>query len=132
MDRTQGWKVLVIDDDEDDYVLVRAMLEEAQNNQFEVEWAPDYHEGRRLLKRKCYHAVLVDYDLGGKNGIDLIRESIADGCDTPLVLYTGRGDCEVHQEAARAGAALYLSKCEANPALLEHSLGFVIQKRGLN
>lgn len=129
MNGQQGWQVLIIDDDEDEYILVRAMLEEVKHRTIHVDWAPDYHQGRKLMQDGTFHAVLVDYDLGDRTGIELIRESITEGAQVPMVLYTGRGDGGIDLEAIQAGAALYLSKAEASPHILERSLGYVIENR---
>lgn len=75
-----------------------------------------------------YHfdAVLVDYNLGGRSGIELIREH-APHYPAPLILYTGIGSPGVDLEAMEAGAALYLTKDEANPLLLERAIRYAIQ-----
>ena len=103
-------KILIIDDDEDDYIIARDMLKEAKGRKFEIYWASTYQAGRTELSSNYYNAVLVDYDLGIHSGIELIREANEKGYPAPLILFTGRGNFEVDVEAMQAGATLYLNK----------------------
>jgi PAS domain S-box-containing protein len=127
----ETWHVLLVDDDEDDYILTRSMLCQAKGREIKLDWAPDYQKGQHMLKHGRYSAVLVDYDLGAHTGIELIRETAAHGYHAPLILYTGRGNYEVDVEAMQAGATLYLTKAEATPLLLERSLRYAIEHKQL-
>jgi PAS domain S-box-containing protein len=126
------WCVLIVDDDEDDYVLTREMLKQARGRVFQLEWAPTFAAGRQLLEAKQYHAVLVDYDLGARSGIELIREAAARGYPAPLILYTGRGSIEVDVEAMEAGASLYLTKGDVNSLSLERFIRYAIDSKQMD
>jgi PAS domain S-box-containing protein len=123
------WRILHIDDDEDDHIIVRSMLRESQGREIILDWVATLDEGRQRLKEDHYQAVLVDYDLGIGTGIDLIRESVAWGYNSPFILLTGRGSYEVDVEAMHAGATLYLTKNEINPLLLERSIRYAIERK---
>jgi PAS domain S-box-containing protein len=125
----QDWQILLIEDDEDDFLLTRSALSEANGRKIILEWAPSYEEGRQCLCTKTYHAVLVDYDLGAESGITLISEFTARGYPSPLILYTGRGSYEVDLQAMQAGATLYLTKSETTPLLLERSIRYAIERK---
>ncbi len=122
-------KILIIDDDEDDYIIARDMLKEAKGRKFEISWASTYLAGRTELSSNYYNAVLVDYDLGIHSGIELIREANEKGYPAPLILFTGRGNFEVDVEAMQAGATLYLTKGEANSLLLERAVRYAIEMK---
>jgi PAS domain S-box-containing protein len=81
------------------------------------------------LKTNSYDAILVDYDLGDRNGIEFIRDAICAGCLAPMILYTGRGSYEIDVEAMNAGAALYLTKAEVNSLLLERGIRYAIERK---
>ncbi len=126
-----AWRILIVDDDEDDYFIARATLNGLRGRKAHLEWAPSFDAGQKLLQSNQYDAVLVDYDLGPHTGLDLIRQTVAAGYPAPLILYTGRGNYDVDVEAAQAGATLYLTKDEATPLLMERFLRYAIeQKRG--
>jgi PAS domain S-box-containing protein len=131
MDERQFRRILMIDDDEDDYLLAKAMLKQSKGFKIELVWVTTYEQGSELIDTSNFDAVLVDYDLGKLTGIDLIREKISQGCTLPLILFTGRGSYEVDLEALQAGATLYLTKEEANPLLLERIIRYAIERKHL-
>ncbi len=125
------WKILLVDDDEDDYRLTRTILSEVREQKIELVWAQSYEAGLRrvCLEGAAYDAVLVDYDLGRESGIRWIREVAAQGCPWPLILYTSRGSRAVDLEGMEAGASLYLTKFEATPLLLERAIRYAIERK---
>jgi PAS domain S-box-containing protein len=129
MNELQTWRILLIDDDEDDYFLTKAMLSEAHSRKFELVWVSNYEDALQTIQSENFDAALVDYDLGSRTGIDLIKEMVSQGSSTPLILYTGRGSYQVDVEAMQAGATLYLTKREANPLLLERFIRYAIERR---
>jgi len=115
-------QILLIDDDEEDYLITMDMLHAAHGLTFSLDWAATYRAGWEALQTNSYHTILIDYDLGQNNGIELIQAAIASGYREPLILLTGRGSHEVMTQAIKAGAADYLSKLEINPITLENSI----------
>jgi two-component system, cell cycle sensor histidine kinase and response regulator CckA len=122
-------KVLLIEDDEDDYVLTRALLSEIGGQQFTLDWAKTFHTGLEALCRNEHDVALVDYRLGAKNGIDLLREAQEQNCGAPIILLTGSGQHHVDLEAMNAGAADYLVKSQLRADSLERSIRYAIQRR---
>lgn len=123
------WRILLVDDDEDDYYLTREMLSSARREKYTLEWASTYQAGLEALLTYEYDAVLMDYDLGASSGVDLIREAVAGGCDSPIIMLTGRGSYEVDVEAMQAGASDYISKSEVSSAFLERSIRYAIDRK---
>lgn len=127
MDR-HSIKILLIDDDEDDYLITRDLLSEIEGKRFKLEWVPTYETGLEAIGRGEHDVYLLDYRLGRYNGLELMREAIANGCQMPMILLTGQGDREVDMEAMRTGAADYLVKGEIEAALLERSIRYAIER----
>ncbi len=125
----QVYQVLLIDDDHEDFILTRTMLGKAQGSRYSLDWACDYDMGLLKLRSQTYNAVLVDYDLGNKTGIQLIREICASDYPAPLILYTGRGNYEVDVEALEAGASFYISKGDANALLLDRLIRYAVRQK---
>jgi PAS domain S-box-containing protein len=126
--KQEFWRILHIDDDEDDYLIVKSMLNKAHNKSILLDWANSVKNGQQKLEEKEYHAVLVDYDLGSGSGIDLVKDFVHRGYPAPMILLTGRGSIEVDMEAMKSGAILYLSKNEINPYLLERMIRYAIER----
>lgn len=120
-------KVLLIDDDEDDYILTRSLLLEIQEKFFHLDWVVSYDVALSQIIQQHHDVYLIDYRLGCQSGLDLMREAIAQHCDAPMILLTGQGDHEVDVAAMQAGAADYLVKGEINARLLERSIRHAMQ-----
>jgi len=120
-------KVLVIDDDKDDYILTRDLFTLVRGEDYAVDWAPSYEEGLALTRRQEHHVCLVDYRLGEHTGVQLIREVREAQLNTPMILLTGQGDFEVDVEAMEAGATDYLIKDETSPSRLERTIRYAVR-----
>ena len=69
----------------------------------------------------------MDYRLGERNGVQLIREARESRLITPMILLTGQGDYDVDMEAMQAGATDYLIKGETSPKRLERTIRYAVQ-----
>ena len=121
--------VLVIDDDREDYLLTREMLADVSTVAFRLDHAATYDAGLALLREGKHDAVLLDYRLGGRTGIELLRETQELERRPPIILLTGRGQRETALEALTLGASDYLEKSGLSPALLERVLLYAIRQR---
>ncbi|HEX8556529.1 MAG TPA: PAS domain S-box protein [Pyrinomonadaceae bacterium] len=121
-------KVLLVEDDEDDYIFTRDLLEEIGPGKFELTWAATYQEALELIRRSGHDVCLIDYRLGERNGVDLLRTAHAGGCRTPAILLTGQDDGNVDLKAMGAGAADYLIKGQIDRAALERSIRYAVER----
>ena len=71
---------------------------------------------------------LVDYRLGERNGLELVREAIDLGSAAPFIVLTGQGNREIDLEAMRAGASDYLAKGEMTAPLLDRAIRYAIER----
>jgi PAS domain S-box-containing protein len=122
-------RVLLVDDDEDDYILTRDWFSEIEGVKFELEWMATYDMAVEAIARNQHDVYLFDYRLGERNGLELLREAVANGCQPPIILLTGQGDHEVDVEAMKAGAADYLDKSQIGAPLLERSIRYAIERK---
>ncbi len=122
-------KVLLVDDDEDDYILTRDWFDEFQVTGSELEWVSSYAKAREAIAQNRHDIYLVDYRLGEGNGLELLSEAIANSCTAPIILLTGKGDREIDIEAMKAGAADYLEKSQMSAPLLERSIRYAIERK---
>jgi PAS domain S-box-containing protein len=122
-------RVLLIDDDEDDYILTRDWFKEFQVATCTLEWVNNYQAGRDTIASGQYDVYLVDYRLGDGNGLELLREAIDRGCTAPIIFLTGQGDREIDIEAMKAGAADYLEKSQLAAPLLERSIRYALERK---
>jgi two-component system, cell cycle sensor histidine kinase and response regulator CckA len=121
-------KVLLIDDDRGEFLLTRKLLSKIERQRYRLDWVATYLEGQAALSGTEYDLFLLDYRLGDRSGMELLREAKTAGQIAPIILLTGQGDHHTDLEAMRAGAADYLVKGELNAALLERSIRYALER----
>jgi diguanylate cyclase (GGDEF)-like protein/PAS domain S-box-containing protein len=126
-------RVLLVDDDEDDYVLLREMFARlpGQGNQrrYCLEWVNGFDEALAACVEQRYDIHLVDYHLGQRNGLDLMRAATEKGCNAPTILLTGQGSYELDLAAMQLGVYDYLLKGQLNEYVLERSIRYALERR---
>jgi diguanylate cyclase (GGDEF)-like protein/PAS domain S-box-containing protein len=119
-------KVLLVEDDEDDYTITRDMLAAQDRARFEVEWCSSYETALAAIAQERHDVYLIDYRLGGNTGLDLVREAFARRSRAPVLILTGQADYEVDLQASSLGATDFLLKQELRPYALERSIRYAI------
>lgn len=125
----QLWNILLVEDDEDDYILTRFLLTEAKGNSFDLDWATTLKNAQEMLSQKDYDVILIDYLLGLQNGLDLVRDLSNKGNRTPTIVLTGQGSYELDLRAMKEGATDYLTKGEVTSVLLERTIRYAIERK---
>jgi len=121
-------RLLLVDDDEDDFVMTREVISEIQGWEFELEWAASYSAALEAICAQAYDVCLLDYNLGAHTGLEFLRQALREGCATPFILLTGQNDHAVDMEAMRVGAADYLYKGHIDALLLERSIRYSLNQ----
>jgi len=121
-------RVLVVDDVEDDYIITRDLLREVDERRFVVDWIPTYDAALMAIERRQHDIYLIDYGLGLRDGVQLLREARAQGSDAPMILFTNNNNKQIDLEAMKAGAVDYLIKGEIDARLLERSIRYAIER----
>ncbi len=109
---------LVVEDDEDDFVHVRQLLRSSVG-EAEVERAATAEAAVAMASDHPHDLCFVDYRLGDKDGLDVLRELKDRDVAAPVIFLTGQGDEEVAVQAMKAGASDYLLKSKVNAQSLE-------------
>jgi diguanylate cyclase (GGDEF)-like protein len=123
--------VLLVEDDEDDQVLVRDLLGEMSQVNVSLQWETTYEGARAALQTGDHDICLMDYHLGHRDGIQLIRELDGSTLVTPVIFLTGQNNRELDVQAMEAGAADYLVKGKIDALLLERSIRFALERQRL-
>src|SRR3954462_14516443 len=103
-------RVLLIEDDEDDYLITCDILQLSPRVHFRLEWEQNAAAGLKTILAGRHDVYLVDFRLGAHDGLGLISEARAAGCEGPFILLTGLDDWDIDVRAMEAGAADYLVK----------------------
>src|ERR1019366_2685753 len=119
MNPQSGTQVLMIDDEENDWLLVRHMVGKMPDPGCQFHWAGSYEQGLKVLGEIDWDLCLVDYQLGAHTGVEVVMESRARGvaCRT------------IDMQAMRAGVVGYLEKGRLCPLELERAIRYAIGSR---
>jgi diguanylate cyclase (GGDEF)-like protein len=120
-------RVLVIDDDRLQFRLVQAHFKNFRRGSYELDWSETYEDGLARLLSGAYAVCLLDYRLGDRDGLQLIREAAMNGCRTPIVFLTAESSENIDIQAMEEGALDYLLKGEISPQSLERSLRYALK-----
>jgi len=121
---TRARRILLIDDDRLQHHLVQGFVARFRNGPWELEVAADYESGLKKLLSGKYSVCLLDYRLGERDGLELLREARAADSATPVVFLTADASDEIDDAAMEAGAMDYLVKGELNARILEHAIRY--------
>jgi PAS domain S-box-containing protein len=106
--RTERIRVLHVDDDQGLLRVAKQCLE--MQGPFRVDTASSVEEAMAKLEKERYDAVVSDYQMPGKDGLEFLKELRENGNRTPFIMFTGKGREEVAIRALNLGANQYLSK----------------------
>jgi signal transduction histidine kinase len=122
------FQILLVDDDEDDFINIRDLLKDIVSSNYHVTWKSTYESGLKALKEEQYDACLLDYRLGEKTGLELLSEAKKKAFSYPIIFLTGMTDFELDIKAMEHGAADYLVKDQLTYPLLERSIRYSIKQ----
>jgi DNA-binding NarL/FixJ family response regulator len=101
--------ILIVDDNLGFIDRVVSMLEDSvdRNN---INIASNYDEAKRIFLREDHRVVLLDINLPGKNGIDLLRLFKETKKETEVIMITNHADSYYRQQCMELGAEYFLDK----------------------
>lgn len=121
-------RVLIVDDDEDDFFLTSDYLNDIRGKNFAIDWAKNFDDAVEKVTSCEYDICFFDFLLGAKTGLDLLKKAIQEGCQSPIILLTGKGDHKIDMEAMRLGAVDYLIKSELDSEKLERCIRYSLER----
>lgn len=120
--------ILIIDDDEDDFYITSEYIKKINDSKFKIDWCFKYSDAIEHIKNHDYDLYFIDYYLGARTGLDLIKEAAKFQVQEPIVLLTGKGNQMIDREAMQAGAMDYLVKSELNVEKLERCIRYSLER----
>jgi diguanylate cyclase (GGDEF)-like protein len=124
-------RVLLCEDNEGDFMLLKQNLSSVPCTEFEIEWTRTLDESFSALHRNEHDVALVDYRLIGGCGLDILREAVAIDWPGPVIMLTSLSDPSIDITSMKLSAADFLSKDELRPALIERSIRYGMEKKRL-
>ncbi len=127
MEPSERIRILLVEDDEDDFVIMRETLTMVRNQNFKLDWGRDFDEGMLKAAASEHDLCIVDYFLGERTGIEFIDEYFCRGIKAPIIILTGQGDFDIDILGMERGAVDYIDKNHLDPVLLERSIRYAIR-----
>lgn len=109
--------ILMLEDEENDYILIQEMLRTKFASAYQLDWASGYLQAEKMVAQTHYDLFLVDYQLNSPvSGVDwsnLMHQKLGVLCP-PIVMLTGQPGVQSIEHLARqkAGVAYFLNKNE--------------------
>lgn len=119
-------RVLYIDEDLDDLVLVTSLFQKTEAKNYELESAHTLEDALAKLQGK-FSIFLVDYKLRKGGDVDLIKEIKSLRKHAPVIMLTGVNSPQIDQEALMIGASDYLVKGQFDERILERTIRFAMR-----
>ncbi len=126
--RNRVYRILVIDADADDRLILDDLLGDIELWDAEVTWADSYEQGVRCMAEGPFDVALVDYRLGARRGVEFVGEPVVRSEGLPVVILTGQGGSEADLAAGDAGAADFLPKQDLDATLLERTIRYTVEE----
>src|SRR5882724_4419395 len=121
-------RILIVDDDEEDFFITSEYIKNIKGRQFVIDWCYKYKDALESICEGKYDIFFIDYYLGQKTGLELMKEALQNHCEQPLILLTGMGNHKIDMEAMEAGAFDYLVKLELNTEKLERCIRYSMER----
>lgn len=126
-----GLRVLLVDDDEDSWVITKGLFSQMPDRHHKLDWVPTFESALETLREQRHDVCLLDYHLGGHDGLELLKQVRDEGIDIPVVMLTGQENRALDLGAMQAGASDYLVKPDLNASILERTLRYSHQQAQL-
>jgi DNA-binding NtrC family response regulator len=121
-------KILMVDDSQDDVDLTKRYVSKITHFKGTLDWISSPSAAAEALLAQQHDVCLLDYNLPGANGLELLRSVVASGCRTPIIILTGAGNHGIDLEATSAGAVDYLVKGQITVDLLDRSIRYAVSR----
>lgn len=122
-------KVLLVDDDEDDFLIISRVFSNIPDSPFQLTWCEDYDQAKDLISKRLHDIYLIDYRLGAQTGLELLEYAQPYKRSEPFILLTGVGDREIEKKSMKLAASDYLVKGTFNAELLARTLYYALERK---
>jgi signal transduction histidine kinase/BarA-like signal transduction histidine kinase len=121
--------ILIVEDDEDDYILVKDYLEDLDEYRFEIDWVSNPSDALKLLKLNQHDICLLDYQLGAQTGLTVLNKATDMQCRVPIIMLTGQSDKILDKAALDSGAVDFIVKTDLDGPRFARSIRYAIARQ---
>ena len=122
-------RVLLVEDDPDDALLLCEMLDEVESVRFELTHVDRVAHGLERLREQRFDVVLLDLSLPDSHGFETFERIHAQAPEVPIVVLSGLDDQTLAVRAVQEGAQDYLVKGRVSGDLLVRAMRYAIERQ---
>ena len=122
-------RILFIDREHGEYLLIADILSHVRNVSFELVWCDQLETAAPQILSNEFDVVLLDFFWGDLSARDLLNAVKVQANKTPIVIMTDEMEIEVDRDVIRTGASDYLIKGQIDHQLLERTLRYAIERK---
>jgi PAS domain S-box-containing protein len=127
--QTAKWKVLLVEDNPGDVLLLRQLLSESAQTPFELEQVDRLGLALERLTAGGIDLVLLDLSLPDSHGLETFARALALAPQVPIIVMSGLDDEALAIETVHEGAQDYLVKGQVDNHLLTRSMRYAIERK---
>lgn len=122
-------KVLLVEDNPGDALLLRVLLEEAGADRFDLSNVERLEEAIECLLEEDFGVILLDLSLPDSHGLNTVTRARSTAPEVPIVVLSGLDDEETALQALQMGAQDYLVKGQGDGNLIARSIRYAIERK---
>lgn len=122
-------RILLVEDDEDDFIIARDCIAELEEYHFTVDWVSTPSDALDQLKLNQHEICLLDYQLGALTGLTVLEKANEVGSRVPIIMLTGQSDKVLDKAALDAGAVDFIVKNELDSPRFARSIRYAIARQ---
>ena len=121
--------VLLIDDNEDDYIFIRELLAGIYSPSYQLDWVTTIDAGVAAITAQRYDVYLLNYCLCSENSLEVLYGISKLSANAPIIFLNGTTDRTIDFNTMELGAIDFLYKDEITVSSLERSLCYAIRQQ---
>ncbi|MHC4216190.1 MAG: response regulator, partial [Planctomycetota bacterium] len=125
-------RVLIVDDDSEDAMIIQRYMEQFTGYMVETEHAENPHSALEKIADTDFDLIILDNRLGlGVTALDVLEDYNRRKIDIPVIAITGQGDEQTAVDLMKLGAYDYINKGNVNARMLEKTVLNAIERHNL-
>ncbi len=124
-------RVLVIEDEQDDFTLLAATVREVDHHRYDLQWVSCWEDAEKRLDGATFDIVICDFFLPGMNAIDVMDRMDEIGITTPVVVLTADSNLQSDLQSMQKGAYDYLEKAHVTAESFDRCMRYTLARHRL-
>ncbi|MBI5573828.1 MAG: hybrid sensor histidine kinase/response regulator [Elusimicrobia bacterium] len=126
--KSQSIKVLLVEDNTDDVLIIKKMFSEIRKVDFELVCADRLQTAIEYCSERKFDVMLLDLGLPDSQGLDTFYKANTQIPETPIIVLSGLDDADIALKAVHEGAEDYLVKHTYNPSMFVRVVRYAIER----